>query len=77
MVSVTDKLAKIDLLWEKNIVSWLISQADMFSFFPIQHLNYSRFALLVFNTPSIPNYKTFQEYWELKHLKFDQIYMIR
>jgi hypothetical protein len=29
MVSVTDKLAETDLLWEKNIVSWLISQADM------------------------------------------------
>jgi hypothetical protein len=33
--------------------------------------------LLPVNTPSIPNYKVFQESGESKDLKFDQIYMIR
>ena len=30
MVSAADKLAKADLLWEKNIITWLISQTDKF-----------------------------------------------
>ena len=30
MVSAADKPAEADLLWEKNIVPWLISQADKF-----------------------------------------------
>ena len=30
----------------------------------------------MFSTPSVPNYKTFQQSWKVKVFMFDQIYII-
>ena len=43
----------------------------------MSYVNMQYSSSMLVATPSIPNYKSFKNLGESKHLKFDQVYIIR